>query len=525
MNFYYNTHVSKIDRCDPENVTGWELSSVETMFYNLFYRVQRRAGHYFHFTAGDIMDRKTALCRTSRRRFLKHTGGIAGGLAAGAISAEMLMVPFRAKNVFARSASDRPLIAAVGVGGMGSGDIAYAARFGDPVAICDVDLDRAEAVAAGFERDGKRPRVFQDHRRMLDACPEIEVVVQATPDHWHTPVVLDCLDAGKDMYTEKPLCLTIAEGKMLRDAVARTGRIVQVGTQQRSDSNFRRAVELVRNGRIGKLQKVLVVLPFWDTTGGPFPAQPVPPRLDWDRYQGQAPVHDYCPERSHFLFRWWSDYAGGIITDWGQHHMDIAYWGMNCQTGPQWVEGSATFPNQGRPDCYDNPDRFVIRMGFPDDVELLYFVAFDEKMRQSLTTEEESQLFATAQKDELIEGNRNGIMFIGSEGRIFVNRGGAYGRAVQELAENPLPEDRIRLYESDDHMGNFFECVKSRAEPISTVATAHRVITACHLGNVAIRTDRRIRWDAAHEEIVGDPEAAESKYVHRPQREPYGMKR
>lgn len=450
---------------------------------------------------------------THRRNWLRSAIGLVG---AGAASISW-PAGWTAGAEPARSKNDRPGIGAIGVGGRGTAILQQAARFGEVVAVCDADLQHAEKAKALF---GGKPQVYQDYRKLLDRS-DIDVVLNGTPDHWHTAINIAACQAGKDVYTEKPLTLTIDEGKLLRNVVRETGRIVQVGTQQRSDPNFRLACELVRNGRIGKLRQVTVVLPFWNTKGGPFPPKPVPPGLDWDLYQGQAPWRPYCPERTHFNFRWWSDYAGGIITDWGQHHMDIAYWGMDMeQSGPLWVEGSAIFPNEGKPDCYDNPDRFLVRMKFPGEIDLLYFVAHDKKYRESITPAEEARLFADTQSD-LTEGARNGIMFTGDRGRVFVNRGKVYGKPVEELKDNPLPADAVRLYRSDDHMANFFECVKTRKPPVSTVDVAHRVITACHLGNIAIRLKRRIHWDAVQEQIVGDPEAANSPYVRRPQRAPY----
>ena len=449
-----------------------------------------------------------------RRAFLRR------GLSLGAAG---VFVPYwfsRSSSAGepARSKNDRPLIAAIGVGGQGTGILKSASRFGDVVAVCDADLKNAERAR---ELLGGKPAVYQDYRKLLDERKDVEVILNGTPDHWHTAINIAACKAGKDVYTEKPLTLTIEEGKLLRKVVHDTGRIVQVGTQQRSDPNFRLTCELVRNGRIGKLQRVTVVLPFWSTKGGPFAPQPVPSHLNWDLWQGQAPERPYCPERVHFNFRWWSEYAGGIITDWGQHHMDIAFWGMGVEdSGPLWVEGTAVFPNEGKPNCYDNPDRFFVKMLFPNDVELLFFVAHDQKYRESITPQEEAQLFTQTQAD-LPEKSRNGIMFIGDKGRVFVNRGRAYGKPVEELKDNPLPSNAIRLYESNDHMANFFECVKTRKPPAATVDVAHRVITACHLGNIAIRLKRRIVWDAQKEEIVGDPEAAQSIYVRRPQRAPY----
>ena len=192
-----------------------------------------------------------------------------------------------------------------------------------------MDRGQAERAKAAFDN---RPDLYTDYRKLLERT-DIDVIINGTPDHWHTAVCVAACRAGKDVYTEKPLTLTIDEGKQLRKVVEETGRVVQVGTQQRSEKQFQLAVELVRNGRIGKLQQVWVVLPYFSTKGGPFPSTPVPEGLDWNLYQGQAPVHDYCKQRTHSNFRWWYEYAGGIVTDWGNHHMDIAHWGMDCELG------------------------------------------------------------------------------------------------------------------------------------------------------------------------------------------------
>lgn len=458
--------------------------------------------------------------KTTRRQFLKSASslGALGAAAYWAGGAPARASYFQAKN-------DRPRVAAIGVGGRGLHDITWAAKYGDVVAVCDADLEQAEKAQAAL---GGKPALFQDYRKMLDAHPEIEVVVNGTPDHWHTAINADLCRAGKDVYTEKPLTITIAEGQYLRRVVAETGRIVQVGTQQRSMAHFRTACELVRNGRIGALRQVVVLLPFYSAKGGPFAPQPVPPKLDWDLWQGQAPERPYCRERLHFSFRWWSEYAGGKITDWGQHHMDIAFWGMDMEkSGPLEVEARGFWPNRGKPGCYDNPDRFVTRMKFPGDIDLFYLVVRDKKFLGSLaagdmTEAENAELFAGV-PDEWQREQRDGIMFIGDRGRLFANRGNAYGKAVEELAENPLPAGAVRLRASDDHMAHFFECVKSRQQPISTVDVAHRVITSCHLANIAMRAGRKIRWDPEKEEIVGDAEASQSVYVRREQRKAYAL--
>jgi len=450
------------------------------------------------------------------RRELLELGLVA--LAGGGVVA--LRRPKKAPASGFRSPSDRPHIALVGAGGRGMNLARNAQRFGPIVAVCDADLDHAEKARDFF---GGKPRVYQDYRKMLEQ-KDIDVVLNATPDHWHTLINIAVLRAGKDLYTEKPLTLTIDEGKILRRVAAETGRVIQVGTQQRSEAHFRLACELVRNGRVGKLQQVVVLLPFWTTKGGPFPPQPVPPKLDWDLYQGQAPERPYHPMRTHFNFRWWFEYAGGIITDWGQHHMDIAYWGMDTEnSGPLEVEAKGYFPNHGQPNCFNNPDRFVARMTFPRGVRLLFLVARDTKYLKSMAQGDISQ----RDDEALFQGvpaairneSRNGIMFIGDEGRLFVNRGGAFGKPIEQLARHPLPSSVERLPVSNDHMENFFQCVVSRGQPITSIQVAHRVITACHLGNISMRLNRKIRWDPQSEQIIGDEEA--NSWLSRQQRPPY----
>ena len=455
----------------------------------------------------------------SRRRFLQS----ASSLAALGATATYWVTDAPARAAFYQAKNDRPLVAAIGVGGRGLYDAKWAAKFGDVVAVCDTDLNQAEKAKAAL---GGRAVVFQDYRKMLDARKDIEAVINVTPDHWHTAINVAVCRAGKDLYAEKPLTLTLDEGKILARVVRETQRVVQVGSQQRSAAHFRTACEVVRNGRIGKLKEIAVLLPLYPNKGGPFAEQPVPAGVDWDLWQGQAPVHPFCPERMHFKFRWWSDYAAGKITDWGQHHMDIAYWGMGMDAGgPLEVEARAFSPNRGRPGCYDNPDRFTAKMKFPGDIDLYYLVVRDKKYLKSLadgemTAAEDEALFVGI-PDEWKQEQRDGVMFIGETGRVFVNRGKAYGRAIEELPDNPLPADAVRLYQSDDHMQNFFDCIKSRRETSATLDRAHHVISTCHLANTALRLGRRLRWDSEKEEIIGDPEANQCRYMRREQRKPY----
>ncbi|MCX7427796.1 MAG: Gfo/Idh/MocA family oxidoreductase [Planctomycetia bacterium] len=443
---------------------------------------------------------------STRREFVRSAIALAALPAAAPyfFSARSARAEEAAKN-------DRPGVGLIGAGGRGMDVAQWAAKFGDIVSVCDVDLRQAEKAKTAL---GGKAEVCQDYRRLLDR-KDVDVVINGTPDHWHTAINIAACRAGKDVYAEKPLTLTIAEGKLLCKVVKDTSRIVQVGTMQRSIAEFQTAVELVRNGRIGKLRQVWVALPYYTTTGGPFPSQPVPKELDWDLYQGQAPLHDYCPQRTLGNFRWWYEYAGGIITDWGNHHVDIAHWGMDCDlTGPTSVEARALFPNPKGPEYYNTPDRFFSRMVYPNGVEVLYFSSINERARygdvgehQATSPAEIEQLFGKDVPEEIKSYDRNGILFLGEKGKVFVNRGGVHGKAVDELKDNPLPADAWRVYPSSDHMANFFDCVKTRKSPCTPVEVEHRTVSACHLTNISIRLGRKLAWDPVKEEIVGDDEA------------------
>jgi predicted dehydrogenase len=232
-------------------------------------------------------------------------------------------------------------------------------------------------------------------------------------------------------------------------------------------------------------------------------------------------------QRTHANFRWWYEYAGGIITDWGNHHVDIAHWGMDSEsTGPVAIEARGLFPNPPDEQYYNTPDRFFSRMQFSNGVELLYFASLQERARYGQVEEHQDTspqlidwLFGADVPDEIKSYNRNGIMFIGDQGRVFVNRGGIYGTPFDELKENPLSDDAWRVKPSDDHMANFIECVKSRQEPVSPVRVQQRSITSCHLTNISLRLKRPLQWDPQRERIQGDSEA--NSWLKREQRAPY----
>ncbi len=413
----------------------------------------------------------------SRRRFVRDaTATLGGGLFLGG-----RMDAVQAKP---RHKVERLGIGAIGLRYQGSVIAHKAAMYGDVVAICDVDKHVRDPVKAAF---GSTPRDFEDYQDLLQRS-DVDVVTIGTPDHWHTKMVIDACRAGKDVYCEKPLTLTVDEGKLLRDVVKQTGRIVQVGSWQRSDHRFRLAVELVRKGRIGSLRQVDVVLGK-NQVGGPFQHRPVPRNFNWHLWQGQTPEVPYLEERAHYTFRWWYEYSGGQMTDWGAHHLDIAQWAINSL--PIEIEGQATLP--------------TVQNGF--NVALDFAATYR---------------YANGIVMTVSDTGRNGIMFTGDRGRIFVNRGVVQGRPVEDLQRDPVPRESWDVYDHDNlarparagkldaivnHMGNFFDCVNSRNDPISDIESQHRSVSTCHLGNISMRLQRPLKWDPKQEAFPDDTEA------------------
>lgn len=388
-----------------------------------------------------------------------------------------------------KDANSRLGVGAIGLRYQGSVITEKAAAHGDIVALADVDREILEKANKDF---GGKSAMMEDYQELL-ARDDVDVVTIGTPDHWHTKMVIDACRAGKDVYCEKPLTLTIDEGKKLREVVKETGRVVQVGSWQRSDHRFRTAVEMVRQGWVGNLQKVDIVLGK-NKTGGPFEVKPVPKTFNWNLWQGQTPDVPYIPERSHYTFRWWYEYSGGQMTDWGAHHIDIGQWGAAGL--PVEIEGTAKMP----------------------DVQDGYNVAIDYHVRYKLDNGVEITVADTG---------RNGVMFTGDKGRLFVNRGTLDGAPT----ETPLPREDFKLYANDNldrperagkldaiinHMGNFFDCVENRQVPISDIESQHRSVSTCHLGNISMKLGRKLTWDPKGETFVGDDEA--NTHLSREQR-------
>jgi len=433
----------------------------------------------------------------NRRHFLKSVGVIAAGSALPAwFIEEQRSYAQSTKQV---SPNDKPNIALIGCGGRGRGDAKDAQQYGNIVAVCDVDQKRAEQAAKQFEG----AKTYADFRKVIER-EDIHVIITGTPDHWHTFVNLCAVKAGKDVYSEKPLTLTIDEGERLVKAVRDNKRILETGSQQRSDARFRLACELVRNGRIGKLTQIWTGLPA-GLRGGPFKPEPAPEGLDWEFWLGQAPKVEYVRERCHFSFRYWYDYSGGTMTDWGAHHNDIALWAMGLdRSGPVTIEGKALV--EMIPGGYTAASEYRVEYTYVNGVKHIC---------ESLTTDSPT---GGPLKEPEPGKFRIGIKFDGTEGWIYVTRGKIQA-SKPDLLEEPLPSGAERLYVSNDHMKNFFDCVRSRQQPICDAEIGHRSVSVCHLGVISIRLGRKLAWDPAKEEFVGDKEA--NSYVAREMRKPW----
>lgn len=436
----------------------------------------------------------------NRRRFLKSAAALAA--ASGVPAWWIEMEQANAAEPKKVSANDRPSIALIGCGGQGRGDTGAAQRFGDVVAVCDVDERHAEAAAKQFTKDGKVPQKYNDFRKLMER-DDIHVIVNGTPDHWHTLINILAARTGKDIYSEKPLTLTIDEGKRLVKEVRKAKRILQVGSQQRSDRNFRVACEMVRNGRIGKLQHIVVGLPT-GPVGGPFPEQPVPKELNWDYYLGQAKHMPYNGKNAHWDFRWWYAFSGGQMTDWGAHHNDIAQWGNGTErSGPTEIDGKSL--KEMIPGGFDAASKYRIDMKYDNGVTMTIVDG------------------STVTDRNVVGGGKetpNGVQFIGSDGWIFVARG-KLTASNDELLQKPLPEGAIKLYNSGNHMGNFFDSIKTRKDPICDVEIGHRSISVAHLGVISVRMGQPLTWNPKKEEFTGKNAKEANKWLKREMRKPY----
>jgi predicted dehydrogenase len=441
--------------------------------------------------------------KPTRRKFLTSTVA-----AASAGAAPYFLTARVTQATEVQSKNDRIRIGLIGAGNMGVGNLEAANDWCDVVAIADVD--GTHAARANKKLSQGKAVVYSDYRRVLERT-DLDALHIATPDHWHAKVLVEAMLAGFDVYCEKPLTLTIDEGKLIRKVRKETGRIVQVGTQQRSTFDlFVKAIAIVQAGRLGRIKKLQAAIGGAPESAS-IPVAKHPTELDWDRWLGPAPLAEYrrldvkqdnrSPQiltNCHNEFRWWYDYSGGTLTDWGAHHVDIAIWALAANgqpTAPQSIGGEVTHPvpfKDGYPvvnDRYHVATKFVFQVALPDGVELI-----------------------------IRDDTRNGVLIEGDKGRIFVNRGELAGKPVENLLEDPLPEDAIhKAYKgfpmvSDErkaHWANFVHCLRERQEPISDIDSHLEALDICHLATLSGRLGRSLQWDSQQQQIVGDDQANE----------------
>lgn len=401
----------------------------------------------------------------------------------------------------APAANERITLACIGMGNQGGVDTRM--LLADPrvqiVASCDVDLSRAQSMAASIDEayakkspsgQFKGCAVTQDFRELI-AREDIDAVMVATPDHTHALIAVAAARAGKDIYCEKPLAYSIQEGRAVVQAVERHGRVLQTGTQRRSVDRFRFGAELVRNGRIGKLHTVRCVpgRGFGIRGGytGSEPPQNPPPGFLYDLWLGPAPWAPYSPARCHFNFRWIQDYGEGYISDNGVHAVDLATWGMGVDlTGPEHIQGRATFANQG---IYDAPVEFEIHYRYGNGLQLV-----------------------------LASGDGFGVTFEGSEGWLHMS-GGDITASPEEILRSPIQPGDLRLRTGPGHHADFIDCVLNRRLPACHAELGHRAASVCHLGFIACRLGRPLRWDPQQETFPDDPQA--NRLLSRPMRAPW----
>jgi len=404
--------------------------------------------------------------------------------------------------------SDRLTMGLIGLGSMGMRHVKGFLQEADCqiVAVCDVDTARRRAAVQEINRHygNESCTAYRDFRELLSRV-DIDVLCIAVPDHWHAILALEGIKAGKDIYGEKPLARTVAEGRRLVDAVNRYGCVWETGSWQRSTAHFRFGCELVRNNRIGKLQKVEVGIGGWFTPGGgkpavdriePQPVMPVPDGLDYEMWLGPAPWAPYTKNRCHWNFRWILDYSGGQVTDWGAHHIDIAHWGMDCDnTGPAEVVGRGEFPKDG---LWDAAVDYTFECKYTNGLTM--HVASNNHIKQ-------------------------GVRFLGERGWVHITRGGLDAHPKSLLKEKIGPDEVHLASPSGDnrqgHRRDFLDSVKSRSRTIAPVEVGHRSVIPAHLGNIAMILGRKIRWDAKTETIPND--ATANHMLSRTIRSPWRM--
>ncbi len=438
---------------------------------------------------------------TSRRNFIK----------AAAASAAVTPYIFTSTQTRAEDKNSKLTVASIGVGGSrgrynrGGAVAMQASKIGQTIAVCDVDELHNKEFNNKF---GGKLNEYVDYRELL-AKEKPDIVTIGTPDHWHVPIAIEALRAGADVYCEKPLTLTIAEGIEICRVVKETGKVFQVGTQQRSENNsrFLKAVAMIQEGYLGDNVNAYVAI-GGAPSGKEFATKQAPEGLHWDMWVGPAQEAAYCEERRK-QFRWFLEYSGGKMTDWGAHHIDIAQWALgHSNTGPVEIGGTGEFPS-AVPKGFDFAALFAGKEKLPNTFNAATKFSIDLKFADGSKINVNHDYSSPDGKTKF----GNGILFTGSKGRMFVNRGKLTGSPVEALTKadnDKLDEAIAKLYKGkglNGHMRNFFDSVADRSDPVSDVYSHHRTMTSCHLCNITLMLGRTLKWDPAKEIFPGDSQA------------------
>ena len=439
------------------------------------------------------------MSKLSRRSFVKKS--VAAGVFTG-ITAKSYRATFGAE-----APSERVRVGMIGVGNQGGPRNNMKYFLNNIEALCDLDSNYLAEASAFLKREADRSApMTDDYRRLLDS-KDLDAVVVTVPDQWHAKMTIEACQAGKDVYCEKPLTLVIGEGRPMIKAARDNKRVVQTGTMQRSGAEFKLVTDFVQSGALGKVNEVNVTLPgpnWIDRAKKPVADSAPPAGFDFDRWLGPAPLRPYNKNRVHYLFRFYWDYSGGQQTNFGAHHLDTAQWGLGMDnSGPISVEGTAVYnPNH----WYETPDSTVIKYQYAHGVTMNCY------------------------QIPGIPSKKQGTEFVCEKGSIFVWRGGVVADAsvlrmldvpsplVRKGDEIVLPSEHKR-FANNAHVQDFISCVKSRRTPDADIAIGHRSATVCHLGNIAVRTGKKINWNPETETIVNDSAAA--KWLTKEYRKPY----
>ena len=431
--------------------------------------------------------------KTTRRDFLTRSAAV----VAGAVILPQI-IPSTAMGLGGKlPPSDRIVMGAIGTGSQGTGNLkGFLGRVKELqfVAVCDVDTKHAANAKGLIDEINKNSdcRTYGDYREFLEK-EKLDAVSIALPDHWHGLIYSAAANKKLDVYGEKPLARTINDSKAIVSAVKNNNIVWQTGSWQRSLFNFRRGAELAVNGRIGKITHVEVGLPDGGRGIGTPPVIEVPAELNWEMWLGPAPKVPYRGV-SHWNWRWILDYSGGQLTDWTGHHIDIAQWGFGMErSGPVEIVGEGVYPRDG---IYNAPVEYDFTCKYANGIEMR--VANASRLRMGM-----------------------GATWYGDKGWIHVDRGDVLLASDPKILAEVIGENEIHLYKSENHIGNFLECVKTRKETVAPVEIAHRSITVGLLGEIAMTTGQKIQWDPEKQEIIGNPIA--SRLLGRPYRQPWSL--